>query len=185
MAVSGVTVNASEDIRRELAAGNGTIRIEICYNKATLNALGIDASTLAIWKYNSTTEKWVQQSSTRSKKCVYVDMNHLCAFGLFGSKPTDSGSSSRKGIYPPGGSKTPAPTATATKAPVTGTATDAPPDERVTQEATKMPAAAKVTAKKTTTAAEGTANKGAPGFTAAFVIAGLLAVAYAMMRRRG
>ncbi|MEA1868699.1 MAG: PGF-CTERM sorting domain-containing protein [Euryarchaeota archaeon] len=29
-----------------------------------------------------------------------------------------------------------------------------------------------------------TATKGAPGFTAVFVIAGMLAVAYAMMRRR-
>ncbi|RLG28288.1 hypothetical protein DRO03_10185 [Methanosarcinales archaeon] len=34
------------------------------------------------------------------------------------------------------------------------------------------------------TAAE-TAKKGAPRFTATFVIAGMLAVAYAMMRRRG
>ncbi|MEA1868546.1 MAG: PGF-CTERM sorting domain-containing protein [Euryarchaeota archaeon] len=31
----------------------------------------------------------------------------------------------------------------------------------------------------------GAAKKGAPGFTAVFAIAGMLAVAYAMMRRRG
>jgi PGF-CTERM protein len=53
----------------------------------------------------------------------------------------------------------------------------------VTPVPTKRPAA-----KPTTPAAEGTtagdAKKGAPGFTAVFVIAGLLAVAYAMMRRR-
>jgi len=64
------------------------------------------------------------------------------------------------------------------------TATDAPPGKQVTPAQTKKPAAAKAAAP----AAEGTATtkpvKGAPGFTAVFVIAGLLAVAYAMMRRR-
>ena len=66
---------------------------------------------------------------------------------------------------------------TATKASSTSAnaiATVAPPGERVTPAATKA----------TTPAAAETAKKGAPGFTATFVIAGMLAVAYAMMRRR-
>ena len=54
----------------------------------------------------------------------------------------------------------------------------------VTPAPTKKPEVAKTT----TPAAEGTtaggAKKDAPGFTAVFVIAGMLAVAYAMMRRR-
>ncbi|MHC1575472.1 MAG: NosD domain-containing protein [Candidatus Methanogasteraceae archaeon] len=181
--VSGVTVNVSDNIRKELKDGNGTIRIRICYNTTTLTALGIDASTLAIWKYDNVTEKWVKQPSTRSGTCVYVDVDHLCTYGLVGSKTTPSGGSNGgSGTYPPGWYGTPTPVVTATNA----TATDAPPGERVTPAPTKAkPAAAKATAP----AAEGTAaedaKKGAPGFTATFVIAGMLAVAYAMMRRRG
>jgi PGF-CTERM protein len=75
---------------------------------------------------------------------------------------------------------------TATKALIaTPTATAAPPGEQVTSAPTKRPDAAETT---TTPAAEGTtaetAKKGAPGFTLVFAIAGVLAVAYAMMRRR-
>jgi PGF-CTERM protein len=87
------------------------------------------------------------------------------------------------GTYPPGWFETPTPTVTATKAPIasaTGTATDAPSGERVTPTPAKRPDATKTT---TPTATE-TAKEDAPGFTAVFVIAGLLAVAYAMMRRR-
>jgi PGF-CTERM protein len=55
----------------------------------------------------------------------------------------------------------------------------------VTPAPTKKTAAVKATAP----AAEGTtaedAKKDAPGFTAVFAAAGMLAVAYAMMRRRG
>jgi len=70
---------------------------------------------------------------------------------------------------------------TATKAPAASvTATVAPPGERVTPAQTKKPAAAKAA----TPAAEGTAKKGAPGFTAVFVIVGMLAATYVVMRRR-
>ena len=182
-AVSGVTVNVSDNILDELAAGNGTIRIQICYNATTLAALGIDASTLAIWKYNSTTG-WVKQPSTRSGTCVYVDVDHLCTFGLVGSKATGS-STGGSGTYPPGWFGTPTPTVTATKAPAaTTTATAAPPDDKATPAPTKKPAVTKAT----TPTAEGTtaetAKKSAPGFPAVLAIAGMLAVAYAMMRRR-
>jgi len=80
----------------------------------------------------------------------------------------------------------PAATVTAANAPTpSATATDAPPDERVTSRSVKVKPAV---AKAAIPAAEETATtkpaKGAPGFTAVSVIAGLLAVAYAMMRRR-
>ena len=93
------------------------------------------------------------------------------------------GGGSGGGTYPPSWHKTP--TVTATKA--SATATDAPPGERVTprlRPTKAKPAAAKDTAP----AAVGTTAEKpgkSPGFTAVFVIAGLLAVAYAMMRRRG
>jgi hypothetical protein len=65
---------------------------------------------------------------------------------------------------------------TATKSPANATAT--PPGDKVTPAPTKT----------ATRAAEGTTaetvKKGVPWFTAVFVIAGLLAVAYAMMRHR-
>jgi len=63
-------------------------------------------------------------------------------------------------------------------------ATTAPSGKYVTPTPTKKTVAAKATA----TAAEGTTaekpKKSAPGFPAVFAIAGLLAIAYAMMRRR-
>ena len=99
---------------------------------------------------------------------------------------TSSGGSGGDGTYPPGWHETPTATVTATKAPTpsaTATATDAPPGDKVTPAPTKKPEAAKTT----TPAAEGTTAetpKSTPGFTAVFVIAGMLAVAYAMMRRR-
>jgi len=67
-----------------------------------------------------------------------------------------------------------------------GAVTDAPPGKQVTSAPMRVkPAAAKAAAP----AAEGTtaeaAKKGAPGFTAVFVIAGMLAALYVMMRHRG
>jgi PGF-CTERM protein len=101
--------------------------------------------------------------------------------------PTPS-SGGGEGTYPPGWHETPTATVTATKAPTpsaTATATDAPPGERVTPAATKVkPAAAKAAAPAAEGTTAGTAKKDAPGFTAVFVIAGVLAVAYAMMWRR-
>nr|QNO42370.1 hypothetical protein LFOPHFOE_00010 [Methanosarcinales archaeon ANME-2c ERB4] len=105
-------------------------------------------------------------------------------FVLVGSVPTGGG-----GTYPPGWFETPTPAVTATKSSTpstTATATAAPPGERVTPAPTKVkPAAAKATAPAAEGTTAGGAKNGAPGFTAVFVIAGLLAVAYAMMRRRG
>nr|QNO43309.1 hypothetical protein EFIOKIJN_00001 [Methanosarcinales archaeon ANME-2c ERB4] len=188
-AVSGVTVNVSGDITRELEEGNGTIRIEICYNVTTLTALGIDASTLAIWEYNSTTETWVKLPSTRSGTCVYVDVYHPYTFGLVGSKaaPAKTPSGGRGGTYPSGWLITPTPTVTATKAPAApASATTAPPGDKVTPAATNVkPEAAKTDAPAAEGTTAGTAKNDAPGFTAIFAIAGMLAVAYAMMRRRG
>jgi hypothetical protein len=120
---------------------------------------------------------------------VRVNVTNCSIFRLTGSPkatPTPSGGSSGgSGTYPPGWFGTQAPAVTATKAPAaSATATDAPPGERVTPAPTKKPAAAKADAP----AAEGTTTtkpaKGALGFTAVFVIAEMLAVAYAMMRRR-
>ena len=98
--------------------------------------------------------------------------------GTEAATPTPSGGSGGSGTYPPGWFETPTPAMTATKASApsaTATATDAPPGERVTPAPTKRPAAATATAP----AAEGTtaraAKQGLPGFTAVFVIAGMLA----------
>nr|AAU83575.1 hypothetical protein GZ31B6_26 [uncultured archaeon GZfos31B6] len=91
------------------------------------------------------------------------------------------------GTYPQGWFRTPAPTVTTTKEPAastTVTATDAPPGDKVTPAPTKRPAAAKATTPAAAGTTAETAKKGAPGFTAVFLIAGMLAVAYAMMWQR-
>ncbi|MCD6207424.1 MAG: Ig-like domain-containing protein, partial [Methanosarcinales archaeon] len=184
--VSGVIVNASSNITDEMAAGNGTIRIKICFNDTTLTALDITESTLAIYKYNSTTG-WAKQTSTVSGSCVYADVTHLCTFGAFGYKTTTTpsrhygGGGGSGGTYPPTATPTVTSTATAT---ATATATTA------TAVKTAKPTG---TAKPGTTPAAGEAGaapkvpkkKGLlPGFEGVFAIAGLLAVAYLVMRKR-
>jgi len=99
------------------------------------------------------------------------------------SKRPSGGGGGGSGTYPPEWFGTPTPTVTATETPTTA-ATAAPPGERVTP----RPTITKPTATATETAAEGaaaeTAKNGAPGFTVVLVIAGLLAAAYVVMRRR-
>jgi PGF-CTERM protein len=117
---------------------------------------------------------------------IWANVTHLCDFGVGGSAPAGSSSSSGGGgggAYPPGWFGTLTPTVTAT-AP--------PPGERerelehVTSTSTKAkPAASKATASAAEGTTAGDAKKGAPGFTAVFAIAGMLALAYVMMRRRG
>ncbi|NOQ34259.1 MAG: PGF-CTERM sorting domain-containing protein, partial [Methanosarcinales archaeon] len=157
------------------------------FSYSTADVSGLDESSLAVWEYNGIA--WLEDgwNGTRylSTANNVVGVN-ITSFSVFAPMATaaaggSTGGGGGDGTYPPGWG-TPAPTVTATKAPA---ATDAPPGERVTPSPTKKPAAAKAT----TQAAEGTtagtpAKKGAPGFTAVFAIAGMLAVAYAMMRRR-
>jgi hypothetical protein len=138
---------------------------------------------ITVWAWNAS------GTGTLSADCVSDDRQAPeepdSTFGLVGSVPTGGG-----GTYPPGWHETAAPAVTATKAPaasVTATATTAPAGEHVTP--TPAPTKTKPAAAETTApAAEGTtagdAKKGAPGFTAVFVIAGMLAVAYAMMWQR-
>ena len=132
---------------------------------------------ITVWAWNAS------GTGTLSAGCVSDDMQAPeeldSTFGLVGSILTGG-----DGTYPPGWFVTPTPTVTATKAPVNATA--APPGERVTLTPvpTKRPAAAKATAPAAEGTTAGAAKKGAPGFTAVFAIAGMLAVAYAMMRWR-
>jgi PGF-CTERM protein len=139
---------------------------------------------ITVWAWNAS------GTGTLSAGCVSDDRQALegleGTFGLVGSIPTGGGG----GTYPPGWFETPTPTVTATKTPAasaTITATAAPPGERVMP--TPAPTMAKPAAAKTAApAAEGTtaggAKEDAPGFTAVFVIAGMLSAMYAVMRRR-
>ena len=153
---------------------------------------GLDESSLAVWKYNGIT--WLEDgwNGTRylSTAGNVVGVN-ITTFSVFApmapTAPGGGGSSGGDGTYPPGWSGTPTPTVTATKAPAaSATTTDAPPGERVTPTPapTKKPEAAKAAAPAAEGTTAGTAKKSAPGFPAVFAIAGMLAVAYAMMRRR-
>ena len=136
---------------------------------------------ITIWAWNAS------GTGTLSAVCVSDNAQAWAepdsTFGLVGSVPTGSGT------YPPGWFETPTPAVSATKAPAastTGTATAAPPGERVTPTPvpTKRPAATKMAAPAAEGAAAETTKKDVPGFTAVFVIAGMLAIAYAMMRRQ-
>ena len=161
------------------------------YNGTTNTSINETVSSgewvnITIWAWNAS------GTGTLSAGCVsdYVQAppeGPGGAFGLVGSIPTGGGG----GTYPPGWFETPTPTVTATKAPaasVTATATAAPPGEHVTPTpaSTKTkPAAAETTVPAAEGTTAGDAKKGAPGFTAVFVIAGMLAAVYVMMRRRG
>ncbi len=163
---------------------NATIRI---YCDASVSGY----ATVKVYYYNTTADPkaWEPLDTTpgtSSGRAYYeATPNHLSTFAVMGVT-SDGGSSTSTGgggggTYPPGWFGTPTPTVTATKAPIaTTTATDAPSGERVTPTPAKRPDATKTT---TPTATE-TAKTDTPGLTAVFAIAGLLAVAYAMLRRR-
>lgn len=172
--------------------GNATDSYNVSVNETWTNGTTATSMNVTVcpggW-VNITVWAW-NASGTGTLSAVCVSDNVQApeepesTFGLVGSVPTGGG-----GTYPPGWFETPTPAVTATKSPTpspTATATVAPPDDTVTPAPTKAkPAAAKVT----TPAAEGTtaetAKKSASGFTAVFVITGMLAAVYAVMRRRG
>jgi len=137
---------------------------------------------ITVWAWNAS------GTGTLSAGCVSDDRQALegleGTFGLVGSVPTGGGG----GTYPPGWFETPAPAVTATKAPTpsaTATATVAPPGDKVTPAPTKAkPAVPKMDAPAAEGTTAETAKKDAPGFTAVFVIAGMLSAMYAVMRRR-
>ena len=122
---------------------------------------------ITVWAWNASGTGMLSAVCVRDDAQAWAEPNST--FGLVGSVPTGGG-----GTYPPGWFATPAPTVT-----VTATVTSAPPSEHVTP--TPAPTKTKPAAAETT--AE-TVKKSASGFTAVFVIAGMLAAVYAVMRRR-
>ncbi|MEA1895651.1 MAG: PGF-CTERM sorting domain-containing protein, partial [Euryarchaeota archaeon] len=198
--VKGANVIVNRSIKAALNDTGGYVHIRVEYNESQLG--NIDENTLYIYKFVNGTG-WVKLVKGKPSYCIangrnttanYVWVNVtecsrllLAGTGAATSTPSRSGGGGGGGTYPPDWFDTATPAVTAMKSPAaSATSTDAPPGGRVTPASTKTKPAA---AKAITPAAEGsTAGKpanGAPGFTAVFVIAGLLAIAYAMMRRRG
>ena len=198
--VKGANVTVNGSVEAALNATGGYVHIRIEYNESQLG--NIDENTLYIYKFVNGTG-WVKLVKGNPSYCiangrnttanyVWVNVTECSVFMLTGTEaatptPSGGGSSGGSGTYPPGWFDAPAPAVTAAKAPAaSATATVAPPGERVTPRPTKVkPAAAKATAPAAEETTAETAKKGAPGFTAVFAIAGMLAVAYVMMRRRG
>jgi hypothetical protein len=97
--VSSVYIDVSlSNIEDEMAAGNGSMRIELHYTDAELVALGIDENTLDIYKFNETTDMWelvrtqsycIDSGRNTTANYVYVEVTELCTFALVGkSAPT-------------------------------------------------------------------------------------------------
>jgi len=199
-ALIGLIVEPDTAVRDELADGNDTIRIKMCYN--TTEHKNINLGTLAIWRFNKSTNEWVKMvkgtdpcvDNGRDGNCVWIEVNNLSKFALVGTKTTTyhhhgGGGGGSGGTYPPGWdttTTTPAVTATAAHGATPGATHKVTPPAReaaVTKPTTKPAAAEKATPE----GAEETPTKkkpGIPGFTAVFAIAGLLAIAYVLMRRR-
>jgi PGF-CTERM protein len=182
--------NIGKYVNATNATEDSWILLSASYSDADIT--NVKEDSLRLYRWTGTNWAEIPGSGVNTvENYVYANVTSFSQIAAFGD-PTPSGGGGGGGgggTYPPGWFGTPTATVTATKAPAasaTGTATAAPPGERVTPAATKAkPAAAKATAP----AAEGTATKkpakGAPGFTAVFVIAGMLAAVYAVMRRRG
>ncbi|MCK4624469.1 MAG: fibronectin type III domain-containing protein, partial [Phycisphaerae bacterium] len=94
--VGGVYIDASQsDIEDEMAAGNGSIRIELHYTDAELIALGIaDENALDIYKFNTTSSEWelvrihaycVANGRDTDANRVWVEVTHLCTFAMVGT----------------------------------------------------------------------------------------------------
>ena len=188
-ALIGLIVEPDTAVRDELADGNDTIRIEMCYNTTELASKNINSGTLAIWRFNKSTNEWVKMvkgtdpcvDNGRDGNCVWIEVNNLSKFALVGTKstPPSRRGGGGAGTYPPGWGTTPAVTATAAHEATPG-ATAAPSGKYVTP-TPKKPATA---AEGVTAGAAAKAKKTTPGFEAVFAIAGLLAIAYVLMRRR-
>ena len=182
--ISGAIVNVSEDIHNALEGGNGTVTIKLCVSDSILNAMELARSNVQIYVYDEDAEKWVGLTTARvgNTDCHTADISgYLSSVTVgIGSKSAParrSGGGGRGGTYPPPTTATPAVTATAVS---TATPGVTPPEEAVT---TPTEPAAEETPSEVAEETP-TKKKGIPGFTAVFAIAGLLAIAYAMMRRR-
>ena len=191
--IKGVNITATTTITTALDDPNNWIHIKIKYNESQRGNL--DEDTLFIYKYVTGTDRWVKLV-TGSNNCtkndrntsanyVWANVTHLCDFGLGGSSTSPTPAPTRRSSSGGGGGGWGGilePTATATKTPTasaTWTATATPPKELMTPRPTTT---ATETAVDETMA---TPKKGLlPGFTAVFMIAGLLAAAYLVMRRR-
>jgi len=191
--VKGAVVNASPSILDALDADavNETswVQIRVEYDPSVITSRNIDESTLDIWKYNVTTHAWelvknqpycLESGRDMAANYIWVNVTHLCSYALVGATIPSSSGGGGDGTYPPGwfGTPTPAPTAAPTSTPPPGV-TPAPAGGEVTP--TAKPAAAGVA--PTAPVKETPAKKDIPGFTAVFAIAGLLAIAYVVMRR--
>ncbi|MEA1868703.1 MAG: PGF-CTERM sorting domain-containing protein, partial [Euryarchaeota archaeon] len=197
--VKGANVTIIGSIEAALNDTGGYVHIRVEYNESQLG--NIDENTLYIYKFVNGTS-WVRLVAGNPSYCiangrnttadyVWVNVTNCSVFLLAGTGAAtvtpSGGGGGGSGTYPPGWFDTPAPAVTATKAPApsaTATATDAPPGERVTPAPVKRPDATKTATPAAEGMTAGGAKKGAPGFTAVFVIAGMLAAVYAVMRWR-
>jgi len=184
---SGAIVNVSGEAHTALEEGNGTVTIKLCVSDDELRAMGLARSNVQIYVYNDSAGKWVGLTTTRvgATDCYTADISDYLSEATvgIGSKPAPSPSGGGgEGTYPPGwfGTPAPAPAAASTSTPHPEV-TPAPAGGGVTPTPAR-PAAAGATQ---TAPAKGTpTKKDIPGFTAVFAIAGMLAIAYVVMRRR-
>ncbi|MHC1575343.1 MAG: PGF-CTERM sorting domain-containing protein [Candidatus Methanogasteraceae archaeon] len=186
---SGAVVNVSGDAHNALEAGNCTVTITLCISDVELRAMGLARSNVQMYVYHGSA--WIGLTTTRigTTDCYTADISNYLSEAMIGigSKPAPSSGGGSggggSGTYPPGWSgtptQTPAVSPTATTQPgVTST----PVREDVTPKPTK-PAASGAT--QTASAKETpTKKKSAPGFPAVFAIAGMLAIAYMVLRQR-
>jgi hypothetical protein len=98
-AFGGVYIDASQsNLESELAAGNGSMRIELHYTDAELTALGItDETALEIYKFNSTSGEWeivrtkaycTAYGNNTTANYLWVNVTELCTFTLVGGDTT-------------------------------------------------------------------------------------------------
>jgi PGF-CTERM protein len=187
----GIDMSPDINVTGELGNGGDKIHLEICYDPAELERLNIDPATLVIWRYDGST--WVEMvngtppciGNGRDGTCVWVELDNLSIFALVGTLKSQPGGTpgggGGEGTYPPGWFETPTPTTTETPtapAPTEAKLATTPDEDEIVTPAAECEAPAK----ETETAEMKT--KGIPGFEAVFMIAGLLAVVYLVLRRR-
>jgi hypothetical protein len=183
-ALLGLTAVPDSVVRGELADGNDTIRIEICYNATELASKNINPGTLALWRFNDSTNEWVKMVADTppcvangiTGNCVWIEVNNLSKFALVGTKSVPSrrgGGGGGDGSYPPGWYGTP----TATPGVTPGATPGATPGVTPSKEAVTKPTTKPAVTEETPSVAEeeAAAKKKTPGFEAVFAIAGLLA----------
>lgn len=104
--LKGIDIVADNDTKANLTWAY----IQIFYTDSQISAADIDESSLKMYYYNVTSSAWqveATQGVNTSGNLVWANVTHFSIFGLFGTAPVSTTTTSDGGSSTPGGTQTP------------------------------------------------------------------------------